>query len=307
MTTMAPTSPPRSVQPAPQSGAARFWGAAVPIAAAVLSAVAVVVLWWVFVTTRSGQLLDDVAALGAAFGRDTLEPLLTPVLTIVSIPFVAAALIAAVALAVLQRRQSIAVGAVVLLGGANLTTQLLKAVLPRPDLDVTYALGNSLPSGHTTVAASVAATALLIAPHRLRGVVAVAGAVYASLTGLGTLVGGWHRPSDVVAAYLVVAAWYFLVEASRQFRSATPLPRGYRTAPPVNAAAVLGGLGLLSGVVAVAIGAWVLAELPAPGTVIMDPGSAGTTLAYAGGSLAVAATACLTMGSMLVMRPYERG
>ncbi|UFU07145.1 phosphatase PAP2 family protein [Ruania halotolerans] len=303
---MTPARPPHSVQPAPRPDPARYWGAAVPIMGAVLSAGGVIFLWWAFVTTPTGQQLDDAAALGASFGRETLEPFLLPVLTIVSIPFVAAALIAAVTFAILQRRRSIAIGAVVLLGGANVTTQLLKEVLPRPNLDVTYVLGNSLPSGHTTVAASVAATALLIAPHRVRGVVAVAGAGYAVLTGLGTLVGGWHRPSDVVAAYLVVAAWYFLVEASRQVRSATALPRGYRAAPPVNAAAVLGGTGLLSAVSSAAIGAWVLAQLPDSSTAIADLGGGPTTLAYAGGCLAVVGAACLLMGSMLVMRPYQR-
>ena len=44
-------------------------------------------------------------------------------------------------------------------------------------------------------------------PRRWRPVVAVAGAAYTGATGVSTLVGQWHRPSDVVAAILVVLAW----------------------------------------------------------------------------------------------------
>src|SRR5690606_19101848 len=33
------------------------------------------------------------------------------------------------------------------------------------------------------------------------------GALYTSVTGVSTLIGQWHRPSDVAAAVLVVVAW----------------------------------------------------------------------------------------------------
>lgn len=305
MATMTPARPPGAMPSAPQPGRARLRGAVPPLLGAVACAVAVIVLWRIFVTTARGQQLDDAAALGASFGRDTLDPVLNPVLTVVSEPFVAAALLAAVIGAVIQRRPAIALGAVAILGGANLTTQVLKDLLARPDLGVTYVLENSLPSGHTTVAASVAATALLIAPRRWRGTVAVAGVAYSALTGLGTLVGGWHRPSDVVAGFFVVAVWYFLVEAARQLPARTALPRGYRPAPPVNAATVLVALGALTGLLSLGIGAWVLSALPPVGTVMAATGGL-TTAAYVGGSLAVAAVACLTMAAMLVMRPYRR-
>ncbi|UFU03411.1 phosphatase PAP2 family protein [Ruania suaedae] len=305
MTTMTPAHPPRAVPPAPRPGRARLRGAAAPLLGAAVSAAAVIALWRIFVTTARGQQLDDVAALGAAFGRDTLEPLLTPVLTIVSVPFVALAVLAAATGAVLQRRPAIAVGAAAVLGGSNLTTQVLKELLERPDLGVTYALGNSLPSGHTTVAASVAAAALLIAPRRWRGPVAVAGVGYAALTGLATLVGGWHRPSDVVAAYLVVALWYFLVEAARQLPARAALPRGYRPAPRVNAATVLLALAAAATVLALVLGAWVASTLPPVGTEVAST-SPTTTAAYAAGSLVVISTACLTTAGMLVMRPYRR-
>src|SRR6185503_6696111 len=96
----------------------------------------------------------------------------------------------------------------VLMVGANLTTQVLKnAVFVRPDLGVEASYGNTLPSGHTTAAASVAAALLLVVPPRVRPWAAVLGAGYTTATGVSTLIGQWHRPSDVVAAVLVVLAW----------------------------------------------------------------------------------------------------
>src|SRR5690606_9371935 len=61
--------------------------------------------------------------------------------------------------------------------------------------------------GHTTAAASVAAAAVLVVPPRARPWVMAFGAAYAGATGISTLIGQWHRPSDVVAAMFVVLAW----------------------------------------------------------------------------------------------------
>lgn len=101
----------------------------------------------------------------------------------------------------------IAAGSVV---GANLSTQVLKTLwLERPDLDngVPYWTGNSLPSGHTTLAASMAVAVFLVSSPRQRPFVAVLAAFYAGLVGAYTFTETWHRPADVIAAYLVVAVW----------------------------------------------------------------------------------------------------
>ena len=68
-------------------------------------------------------------------------------------------------------------------------------------------MGNSLPSGHTTVAASVAVALVLVLPPKARAFAAVVGAAYAAVAGVATLSAGWHRPSDAVAAFLVVGVW----------------------------------------------------------------------------------------------------
>jgi hypothetical protein len=91
---------------------------------------------------------------------------------------------------------------------ANASTQILKyTVLSRPAKGVDVGLANSLPSGHTTVAASAALLVFLVASPRFRPLAAVVGSAFAIAAGCSTLVEQWHRPSDVVAGMLVVAFW----------------------------------------------------------------------------------------------------
>ncbi|WP_242504019.1 phosphatase PAP2 family protein [Promicromonospora panici] len=179
------------------------------------SVVAVLALWGVWATwdtlvvSERGQRADQLALEGAVNGKGVLWELAEPVLGVVSNTFVGLGLAVAVILALARGRWWLAAQVAILVAGSNLTTQLLKhAVLDRPALlDVPRADINTLPSGHTTVAASVAAGLLIAVPRRWRPVVAVAGAAYTAATGVSTLIGQWHRPSDVVAAVLVVLAW----------------------------------------------------------------------------------------------------
>jgi hypothetical protein len=66
---------------------------------------------------------------------------------------------------------------------------------------------NSLPSGHTTLAASAAAAVFLMVSPRWRPLAGFLGGSFAVATGVSTLINQWHRPADVVAAFLVVAAF----------------------------------------------------------------------------------------------------
>lgn len=182
------------------------------IAAGVLAIVALWGVWatWdTFVASPLGQRADQLALEGATSGQGLLWEVAEPVLGVVSNSFVGLGLAAAVVLALVRGRWWLAAQVAVLVAGSNLTTQVLKhVVLDRPALlDISRADINTLPSGHTTVAASVAAGLLIAVPRRWRPVVAVAGAAYTAATGVSTLVGQWHRPSDVVAAVLVVLAW----------------------------------------------------------------------------------------------------
>jgi hypothetical protein len=123
----------------------------------------------------------------------------------VSVGSVSLSLLACVTLALARRRFDLALGAVVLIGGANLTTRILKHDLfTRPDLRMGP---NSLPSGHTTVALSIALAAVIVAPSAWRSTVAVGVSATATLVGVATVLGRWHRPSDVIAATFVCVVW----------------------------------------------------------------------------------------------------
>jgi hypothetical protein len=166
-----------------------------------------------FVQDPRGLLLDHAAFIGAGLGRARVQPIADLVLGFVSIRFLLVSIAVAVVVAIARRRWGDAVRAVLVAGGANLTTQILKAALERPDTTALtdYNLANSLPSGHTTVAASVVAMAMLVVPRALRPWAAGIGAVYVAATGVATMSLAWHRPSDALAAIAVVTAWTLLV------------------------------------------------------------------------------------------------
>jgi len=170
-----------------------------------------VVLYRYFVLGASGQRLDTIAlASNTTLGVDRLGGAVNTVLDAISVAAVCVAAGVVGFIALIRRRIALAVTSVVLIGGANLTTELLKHFLHRPDLGIDEAragAGNSFPSGHTTIAASVMVAFVLVLPPRVRGGGAVVGSVYAAVVGIATLSAGWHRPSDAVGAFLVVGIW----------------------------------------------------------------------------------------------------
>ena len=96
-----------------------------------------------------------------------------------------------------------------------LTTEMLKTrVLSRPSLDDVAGIAqNNFPSGHATIGMSLSLGMIMVAPHRWRWA-AMAAALVLSLTfGIGVLATGWHRPSDVIAAYLVCTAVFAAITA----------------------------------------------------------------------------------------------
>jgi hypothetical protein len=175
------------------------------VAAAAGGALTLVVLVWVALGSQRGQDWDESAMNTVTGGRDTQLTVLS-VLGYVSIGAIVAVVAGCVVVALLRGRLALAAAAVVVVAGSNITTQVLKhTILQRPDLGLGTL--NSLPSGHTTVVASAVGAALLVAPAMSRPVIAVAGGFATTLTGASTVVAGWHRPSDVIAALAVSLVW----------------------------------------------------------------------------------------------------
>jgi membrane-associated phospholipid phosphatase len=180
------------------------------VAVAAAEVFAFIVVWHVFVRTGRGQLLDSIPLSGNSIGHARVYDRAELVLRTISTVSLVAATVAIGFIALARRRVALAFGAVLLVAGANVTTQVVKQMIYRPDFGVDphrTAAGNTLPSGHTTVAASVAVAFLLVLPARLRGLGGVLGAIAAAGVGVGTLATGAHRPSDVIAAVLVVGGW----------------------------------------------------------------------------------------------------
>ncbi|WP_200215694.1 phosphatase PAP2 family protein [Micromonospora coerulea] len=189
---------------------ARGWTAVWLVVLALAQAAAFLLVWRFALHTEVGQWIDTVALTGNRIGQDRIDGPVNRILNAMSVVslLVATAVIGFIAL--IRGRKALAVTATLLIAGANGSAQLLKHVLTRPDFGIDperAAAGNSLPSGHTAVAASVAVALILVLPSRVRVVGAFVGAGYAAVAGVATLSAGWHRPSDAVAAFLLVGAW----------------------------------------------------------------------------------------------------
>ncbi|WP_424449466.1 phosphatase PAP2 family protein [Microbacterium arborescens] len=172
-----------------------------------LAAIAVTIIVCVF--TASGQYADQ-AAMVAASGSSNPMLLAAQHVSANYILVVAAAImLASIAVALVRRRFAEATAACVVFVGASVVTQVLKhEVIVRPDLAGGWgAYGNSLPSGHATIAIAAACAALFAAPTRSKFVLAPVLVVWSAVAGMGVIAAGWHRPSDVVTASLVVGFW----------------------------------------------------------------------------------------------------
>ncbi|MET4058780.1 hypothetical protein ABIB35_000305 [Arthrobacter sp. UYP6] len=187
---------------APASNAAIF------LFGALLCAAAVAVTYWAFVRTTTGQLADESAWREAEVAMPGTK---VPVLEFLdNLPLLSVFIAGAVVLVMTIRRRRLAPAVIALatFAAANISSQLLKRLFfDRPDRGVITLDFNSLPSGHTTLAASAAAVVFLLASPRWRPAVAAAGGSYAVLAGAATFINLWHRPADVVASFLVVGTW----------------------------------------------------------------------------------------------------
>ena len=181
-----------------------------PLPLAVLTvgcAIALVVVYVVFVRTHAGQRIDE-AALHGRLASERADDAASQLLTTIGIGSLALVLVVLAGQALLRRRAALAVVAVVVVVGALTLTEVLKhLVLVRPELVPTPIDHNSFPSGHTTTAFAVGIAATLAAPPRWRRAVAAGALLYGAAIGIATIAAGWHRPSDVAGAMLVVTGW----------------------------------------------------------------------------------------------------
>ena len=259
---------------------------------------AFVLVYGVSVRTVVGRELADSSLRGAVSTRPLLSGTVQSVLNVVSVAslFAAVAVVAVIALLRLARLEGLV--AIGILVGSNLSAWLLKhVVLTRPDLgldEVAPATLNSLPSGHTTAAFSTAAAVVFVAQRRWRNMAAAAGAGFGTLIALATMLAGWHRASDAVAAFLVVGVWTTVAAAVVVLH---PPARGPTHGTPATARALdmrrlaQVALGALAG--AALLGVVLFAASPAPDNAF------GSAVAFLAGSLFIGGSAAAVTLTLL--------
>ncbi len=259
------------------------------------------VVYELTVQTLPGRRFGDLSLRGAIVTGSIATGTVDAVLDVVSVAFLlgAMAVVATVALVRLARLQGLA--AICIMVTANASSWLLKEVLlSRPDLgldEIAPATLNSLPSGHSTAVFSAVVALAFVTPTRAQPSVVLAGAGAATATGLATMLAGWHRAGDSVAAFLVVGFWTTVAAAvvmvlrrPRRLASSTVTPAALRWAAAYAVGAVL-----LAGILALALDA----------ASLVSDSTAGSLLALLAAVLlvsgAASGAAAGILGSMLLM------
>ncbi|MFO1540284.1 MAG: phosphatase PAP2 family protein [Chloroflexota bacterium] len=259
----------------------------------VAAVVLIALLFGVSVLTPLGQLFGDLVLTGRPTDDPDRIAAAKDVLGIVSVTSLAVSALAIAGIAALRGRWWLAGAMLIAIGGANVTTQVLKrAVFWRPAAETDLGVGvlNSYPSGHATVIAVLALALVAVVPARLRPLAVLAGAARFPLVGSETITEGWHRAEDVVGAGLVALAWVAgMALAVVRLRGADVLgadaTRGHLGAGRLLLAAALAVLTL---------GAFVWGEVLATGDELLSPLDAWTPAAtrlYLGALLVTLATA----------------
>ncbi|ARC58010.1 hypothetical protein AS850_13075 [Frondihabitans sp. 762G35] len=188
------------------------------VLAGVASIVALGGVYLLAVLTKPGQEIED-SILRSVDGGTLLKS--GRALDAISMPAILVVVAVVVVIAFIRRRPGAAVQAGALIVGAIATTQVIKAVAPRPEL-TTLTLSNSFPSGHVTIAiAGVLALSTAFGRH-LRPLVMVLGTVFAALVAEQTVAYGWHRVSDVCGACAVTFLWLAIVRGAAALWSKDP-------------------------------------------------------------------------------------
>ena len=169
---------------------------------------AFVALYVIAVRTEEGQRLDERRSRRVPSSTANRE-VARNVLETVSVSSLAVAGGALVFIGLVHGRVFLAVSVGVAILGANVTTEALKLhILERPYFGAGFGrLWNTFPSGHSTVAMSLAVGAVLVAPAGSAAPSRVAGVAYAAAVAGATVVTGWHRPSDTIGGGLVAVGW----------------------------------------------------------------------------------------------------
>lgn len=204
------------------------WHAISPLVTAVLAIGGAILVYRIFIRTGLGQTIDSAAMRGGDIHHPQVNEVLSRTLNATQFVILGIVCVIAAIVGILRKRVDLAIGSALLVVTANVAVQQLKSHIGRPDLDG-FDMPNSFPSGHTAAAASVAFVLIMAFPRALRGAMGLLGAAYVAIVAVATVWAEWHRPSDTIAALLIVLAcgslimWVIRLRRSRGERpSITP-------------------------------------------------------------------------------------
>lgn len=163
--------------------------------------------WWASVRTVAGQQYDDLVweTLQNSFPKVLMPIVYFFAHSTYVIGVIVVIGIVSVLMVVIRRRWLLLIQLTGFALASFLMGFALKRLLPRPVLDPSLANpANTSPSGHSVAAFAAAAVLMMAVPLSARAVASVIAFVFATSVGFSVVVEQWHRPSDVIVAFLMV-------------------------------------------------------------------------------------------------------
>lgn len=202
--------------------------------AALLCLVGLVVAYLITAHVPAARVRDAAALRGfVSLGHPTAPDLASIVLALVNPWTITAAVLVAMAVAIRRGRPRVALAVPVIVAGSVFSAEVLKPLLAVPHdfvLPGDQIVAASWPSGHSTAAMSMALAAVLVAPRRMRPVVATIGGILVLAVGFSLLILAWHMPSDVIGGFLLSGLWTSTAVAAVRAVDARHPPRTGRAA-----------------------------------------------------------------------------
>ncbi|WP_081924904.1 phosphatase PAP2 family protein [Bifidobacterium actinocoloniiforme] len=257
-------------------------------------------VWWLGVRTLAGQQYDDEVYRNFA-GYIGRAPLLQSVLGIFRVNGLTIALCCAIGLlsyviAALRKRWWLLAQVVAYSAVAYLAGRLLKSFLPRPYLINTESMrGNSAPSGHTILAATVTLALVCVVPRVWRALCAALGFAFTLAVGCSVIDGRWHRPTDVIMSILIAGGLALIMMACTR-ASGMDAPGTRVSSASVQ---IVSTVMLTAGVLGALYGGYLVWQMVSG----FELGARWTFYgAYSSALAFIASAAALAFGSVLAMR-----
>jgi membrane-associated phospholipid phosphatase len=265
---------------------------------AAFCAAAAGIVYLLAIRTEWGQRADNSAFEGRLTASIEARQDADQILRLISVPSLALLGGAVMLIALWRGHWRLALAAGTAIGGAVVTTEIVKSLLERPQLHSGDPIDfNSWPSGHVTIATALSLAVIMVLPRSVRVQAAVVACVFTATFGGAAILSGWHRPADTIGGYLVALGWCSVVTAALvAWRGSGPKEgdtRGGHLPYLVVAVLALGALATLIVIVVIGRGSE-LSNVESSGALLL-----ALTQVAALGVLAVATYAFVIRGAVL--------